>query len=54
VLHEENGGGTGNAYVLQYFQNVRLEYHPERKGTVLEVQLGLLGQQVLQGKGWLQ
>jgi photosystem II stability/assembly factor-like uncharacterized protein len=54
VLHEENGDGTGNQYVLQYFQNARLEYHPENKGTPYEIQLGLLGDQQLLARGWLQ
>jgi photosystem II stability/assembly factor-like uncharacterized protein len=54
VLHEQNGDGTGKAYTLQYFQNARLEYHPENKGTKYEIQLGLLGQQLLRAKGWLQ
>lgn len=54
VLNEENGDGTGRAYVLQYFQKARLEYHPENKGTSYEIQLGLLGEGLLRSKGWLQ
>ena len=54
VLREENGDGTGRSYVLQYFQNARLESHPESKGTAFEVQLGLLGRDLLRQKGWLQ
>ena len=54
VLNEQNDDGTGKSYVLQYFQNARLEYHPENKGTRYEIQLGLLGTQLLRQKGWLQ
>lgn len=54
VLHEENGDGTGQSYVLQYFQNARLEYHPEATDPRYSIQLGLLGDQLLRQKGWLQ
>src|SRR6185437_13190337 len=27
-LREQNGDGTGRTYLVQYFQNARLEYHP--------------------------
>jgi photosystem II stability/assembly factor-like uncharacterized protein len=54
VVQEENGDGTGTAYVTQYFQNARLEYHPEAKDARFSVQLGLLGDQLLRQKGWLQ
>ncbi len=54
ILNEENGDGTGNTYVLQYFQNARLEDHPEAKGTPFVIQLGLLGESLLRTKGWLQ
>ncbi len=54
VLHEENGDGSGRAYVLQYFQNARFEYHPENAGTSYVIQLGLLGDQALKAQGWLQ
>lgn len=33
----------GRAYRVQYFERVRMEYHPELGGTPYEVQLGLLG-----------
>ena len=36
----------GKGYTVQYFERVRLEYHPEHKGTPLEVQLGLLGSEL--------
>jgi photosystem II stability/assembly factor-like uncharacterized protein len=54
ILNEENGDGTGNTYVLQYYQNARLEDHPEAKGTPFTIQLGLLGEGLLKTKGWLQ
>ncbi len=33
----------GRTYRVQYFERVRMEYHPEHAGTLHEVQLGLLG-----------
>jgi hypothetical protein len=44
----------GKTYTVQYFERGRLEYHPEAKGTPYEVQVGLLGLQVLKARGWLQ
>lgn len=52
-LYERNGDGTGRTYLVQYFQNARMEYHPELGGTRNVVTLGLLGQQVLHNRGWL-
>jgi hypothetical protein len=43
----------GKTYLVQYFERNRLEYHPENTGTQYEVQLGLLGNQILKGRGWL-
>jgi spore germination protein len=40
----------GRAYTVQYFERNRFEYHPEARGTAYEVQLGLLGVQVLQNR----
>lgn len=34
-------------YTVQYFQRNRFEYHPEHEGTPHEVQLGLLGRDLL-------
>lgn len=39
----EINAADGKRYTVQYFERVRMEYHPERKGTADEVQLGLLG-----------
>ena len=50
-LREGNGDGTGRRYLVQYLQNMRLEYHPELHGA--PVLPGLLGRQVLHARGWL-
>jgi len=39
----EQNAADGKTYTVQYFERVRLEYHPESKGTTSEVQLGLIG-----------
>jgi photosystem II stability/assembly factor-like uncharacterized protein len=52
-LYAQNGDGTGRTYLVQYFQNARMEYHPELAGTGNVVTLGLLGQQALRQRGWL-
>ncbi len=43
----------GKTYLVQYFERSRLEFHPENTGSIYEVQLGLLGTQILAGRGWL-
>ena len=52
-LVEQNGDGTGRAYLVQHFQNGRLEYHPELSGTGYQVIPGQVGRQLLQRRGWL-
>jgi photosystem II stability/assembly factor-like uncharacterized protein len=52
-LHEQNGDGTGRSYLVQYFANGRLEYHPELSGTSYVVTAGQVGRQTLQRRGWL-
>ena len=52
-LHEQNGDGTGRTYLVQYFQNMRLEYHPELAGSRYAVSVGLLGREALHRRGWL-
>jgi hypothetical protein len=47
VLREPNGDGTNRAYILQYFENARLEVHPEQSNTPFSIELGLLGRQYL-------
>lgn len=50
---EEVNPDDGKTYVVQLFERNRFEYHPENKGTKYEVLLGLLGNQLLRDKGWL-
>jgi hypothetical protein len=38
---------TGRNYTVQYFERARLEYFPEHQGTSNEVQLGLLGRELI-------
>ncbi len=40
-------GPDGQSHTVQYFQRARFEYHPEFNGTPYEVELGLLGDQIL-------
>ncbi|HET7037887.1 MAG TPA: hypothetical protein VFI42_19595, partial [Thermomicrobiaceae bacterium] len=49
---QEVNPADGKTYTVQYFERARFEYHPEHKGTSFEVQLGLLGNQVLAAPGW--
>ena len=44
---------TEDGFTVQYFQRARFEYHPEHAGTTYEVELGLLGDQLLEDRGWL-
>ncbi|MGH2410939.1 MAG: glycosyl hydrolase, partial [Chloroflexota bacterium] len=52
-IRERNGDRSGQTYLLQWFENGRLEYHPELAGTRYQVQVGLLGTQALERRGWL-
>jgi hypothetical protein len=52
-VYEANGDGTGRVYLVQYFQNLRLEYHPELSGSSYEILVGQLGREALQQRGWL-
>jgi hypothetical protein len=52
--HDEVSPTDGKTYRVQYFQRVRMEYHPEYAGTDHEVLLGLLGSQLLHERGWLR
>jgi hypothetical protein len=50
---QEVSPSDGQLYIVQYFERNRLEYHPEHAGTRHEVQLGLLGANLLgQGYWW--
>lgn len=42
-----------NGRPVQYFQRARLEYHADLAGKPDEVQLGLIGDEVLKRRGWL-
>jgi hypothetical protein len=48
----ETNPADGQFYVVQYFERARFEYHPEKKGTPYEVELGLLGRQALANRYW--
>jgi hypothetical protein len=48
-----NGDGSGRRYVMQYYENARIEFHSENKGTPYAIQLGLLGLEVTRARGWL-
>jgi hypothetical protein len=37
----------GRAYLVQYFERARFEYHPEHAGTPYEVLLGQFGRRIL-------
>ena len=39
----------GKTYTTQWFERARFEYHPEFKGTTYEVELGLLGDDIVGG-----
>lgn len=43
---------NGQTYTVQYFERNRFEYHPEVAGTPFEVQLGLLGANLLKQDLW--
>jgi hypothetical protein len=49
---QEVNPDDGQVYTVQYFERARFEWHPEHQGTPYEVQLGLLGNQVLSTPGW--
>ncbi len=50
----EKSATDGKTYQVQYFERNRFEYHPENAGRAGEVALGLLGSEVLRGRGWLE
>jgi hypothetical protein len=47
----ERSKSDGQRYTVQYFERNRLELHPELAGTAFEVQLGLLGSEMLDSNG---
>ena len=50
---EANGDGTGRRYAMQWFENGRLEIHPEARDKAYAMELGLTGIEALQRRGWL-
>ncbi len=52
---EELNFDTGETYMVQYFERQRFEHHPENAGSIYEVLLGRLGDQILanQGRDWM-
>lgn len=53
VVHEQNDDGSGRTYAVQWFQNARLERHPEVHNRRFAILLGLLGRESLYVRGWL-
>jgi hypothetical protein len=53
AVQQQNADGTGRTYLVQWFANGRLEYHPEMRGTPYEVSAGLVGREFLLQRGWL-
>ena len=51
---QEKSETDGQIHTVQYFERVRIEYHPENKGTDYEYLLGHLGREILIDRGWLQ
>jgi hypothetical protein len=49
----ERNPADNKYYLVQYFERVRMEYHPEYAGTPNEVLFGLLGNQLLTERGWI-
>jgi hypothetical protein len=47
----ERSKSDGKNYLVQYFERNRFEHHPEAAGTKWEVQLGLLGSELLDAMG---
>src|SRR6266496_4255633 len=47
----EPSKSDGKTYLVQYFERNRFEMHPELAGTKFEVQLGLLGSELLDLQG---
>jgi hypothetical protein len=50
---EQNGDGTARVYTVQWFENGRLELHPEIKDLRYRVQLGRVGYEYLHRAGLL-
>jgi hypothetical protein len=53
VFQAQNGDGSGRVYAMQYFENARLERHPELHDPRYAILLGLLGTEDVEAWGWL-
>jgi hypothetical protein len=53
AFRETINDGTGQLYLVQFFRNTRLEYHPELSGTGDDVRAGALGTERLLALGWM-
>jgi polysaccharide biosynthesis protein PslG len=49
--NEPPPAGDGEIHTAQYFERIRLEWHPEHRGTEYEFLLGLLGSEYLEQHG---
>ncbi|MDQ6695787.1 MAG: hypothetical protein M3014_15485 [Chloroflexota bacterium] len=49
----EKSAADGRDYIVQWYERARMEYHPENVGTQYEVLLGLLGNQLTQGRNFV-
>jgi hypothetical protein len=47
-----NGDGSKRRFRMQYFQNARVEFHPEQHDPHFQLMLGLLGTQSVTLRGW--
>jgi hypothetical protein len=54
IVKAKNDDGSGRVYAMQWFQNARLERHPETHNPRYAILLGLLGRESLRGRGWAQ
>ena len=52
-VHATNGDGSGRTYAMQWFENARLERHPEIANPRFRILLSLAGRDALKGLGWL-
>lgn len=50
---EEISQTDGQMHVVQYFERVRIEWHPQYRGTEYEFLLGHLAREILIDRGWL-
>jgi photosystem II stability/assembly factor-like uncharacterized protein len=53
AIQQQTSDGSGRTYLVQWFENGRLEYHPELQGTAFAVSAGLVGREFLLQRNWL-